>query len=93
VQEALTNVVRHADAGSCRVTLEAGRVLRLVVEDDGVGLPPAPPRGVGLRSMEERAAELGGSVALGRATQGGLRIEALLPLPDAAAGNGLPEVA
>ncbi|MFJ6617705.1 histidine kinase [Kitasatospora sp. NPDC091335] len=79
--EALNNVLRHARASSATVVVrvDAGR-LELDVEDDGTGAGhglPAQP-GVGLRSMSERAAEIGGSCtvdALGHGT----RVHAVLP--------------
>lgn len=78
-QEALTNVERHARARCCRVTLGAiQQILRLEVTDDGQG-PNGPP-GVGLRSMRERAEELGGSFVLDRAPEGGTRVTAVLPV-------------
>lgn len=64
VQEALTNVARHALAAnaSVSVTVHGGR-LRAVVEDDGVGFDPAAPTGrLGLRGMVERAELVGGSL-------------------------------
>lgn len=79
--EALTNVVRHAHARSCDVSLHAceGQLV-LRVEDDGTGFPAAAdPGGVGLRSMRERAAELGGRFALGQSSSGGALIEVSLP--------------
>lgn len=79
VGEALTNVVRHARASSCRVHLGvAGDVLQVVVEDDGEGLRGHAP-GVGIRSMRERAAELGGELHLLAHPGGGLRLIATLP--------------
>ncbi len=84
VQEALMNVGRHADASSCTVRLDCpgGRALEIEITDDGIGLPDAPQPGVGLRSMRERAAELGGSCEIGRATPSGARVFARLPLAD-----------
>src|SRR6185312_11839581 len=62
--EAVTNVVRHADADRCTVRLEvAGDRLRLEVADDGCGLPSVVHAGVGTRSIAERAAEIGGTAA------------------------------
>ncbi len=59
--EALANVARHSRARSCVVTLErTEHGLELRVRDDGVGMGTPVP-GVGLRSMRERAEELGGS--------------------------------
>jgi len=61
LQEALTNVVRHAQARTCTVSVRLNDTLDLEVSDDGRGLPAACPAGVGLHSMHERAAELGGT--------------------------------
>ena len=65
VMEAVANVARHAAASQCTVTIGADdRFLRLTVTDDGRGLPDrGRPHGLGLRSMAERAAELGGQCA------------------------------
>jgi signal transduction histidine kinase len=62
VGEAMTNVARHARATRVRVAIRhrAGR-LELCVEDDGIGVRPGAPTGVGLGSMHQRAAELGGT--------------------------------
>ncbi len=65
VVEAVTNVVRHAGAGSCRVALALdGPELTAVVADDGRGLNGHGP-GVGRLAMEARAAEIGGRLAIG----------------------------
>lgn len=79
--EALTNVVRHARAGRCWVTLHVGDgEVELRIEDDGGGFSlPAEP-GVGVQSMRERAAELGGRLTLGRAERGGAVVELSLPV-------------
>ena len=78
--EALTNVVRHAHAGTCRVALHGDREGTLLeVTDDGRGLDPGATPGVGLRSMRERTAELGGQIVLGQASQGGLAVAVRLP--------------
>ncbi len=61
VAEALTNVVRHAGAQHCRVTLTRDeQALRIEVADDGHGIDPDVVAGVGLCSLRERADELGG---------------------------------
>lgn len=90
-QEALTNVMRHARARSARVLLaREGTTLALVVEDDGVGLPPAGERrGLGLLGASERAAALGGTLALDGAPGAGTRVVLTLPLQPAAARRAL----
>jgi signal transduction histidine kinase len=50
------------------------------VVDDGVGIDPGAPAGVGLVSLRERAAELGGSCEIGCPPEGGTRVRALLPV-------------
>lgn len=80
VQEAVTNVRRHARASLCRVELRlVCDALVIGVDDDGVGLPADIRRGVGLRSMGERAAELGGSCAVMPGPAGGTSIRVQLP--------------
>ena len=83
VQEALTNVVRHAGARHCCVRLEADTAgLTVEVTDDGAGIPAGAPAGVGLSSMRERAAEMGGSCEVTRGPDGGTRVLARLPLSE-----------
>jgi signal transduction histidine kinase len=80
-QEALTNVARHAQAHHCSLRLScAVECLELDLLDDGVGLPAEHQVGVGLLSMRERAAELGGSCEVQRVPEGGTRVHAVLPL-------------
>jgi signal transduction histidine kinase len=81
-QEALTNVVRHAGARGCVIRLSMGGALELEITDDGVGLPEDRRAGVGLTSMRERAAELGGTCVIEATPGGGTRVLARLPLPD-----------
>src|SRR5205814_956011 len=82
VQEALTNVVRHAHATHATVGLRLQQeALEVEVSDDGQGLPPGVRSGVGLTSMRERAEELGGTCQVEARTQGGTRVCARLPLP------------
>ena len=86
--EALTNVVRHADARQCRVTLRATRTDLLVeVSDDGVGIPDGTPAGVGLISLRERAEELGGRCRIWSPERGGTIVRAELPLPREASND------
>jgi signal transduction histidine kinase len=80
VQEALTNVVRHADADSCLVRISLDDTLELEISDDGIGLTPDHPAGVGLTSMRERAVELGGTCEILPTPTGGTRVLARLPL-------------
>jgi signal transduction histidine kinase len=78
--EAMTNAVRHAGAATCSLRLVGGTDLTVVVEDDGRGLPTEPRAGVGLVSMHERAAELGGECRVESRPGGGTRVVARLPL-------------
>jgi signal transduction histidine kinase len=83
VQEALTNVVRHASAPACTVRLAVDDgALTVEVTDDGVGLPGSVVHGVGLSSMQERAAEMGGDCRTEAMPAGGTRVRAVLPLSD-----------
>lgn len=95
--EALTNVARHARAGACtlRLALADGRALRLEVVDDGQGIRPPNGRGsrmggLGLASMRERAAELGGSFLVESAPGGGTRVIAELPLEERPVAAAVP---
>jgi signal transduction histidine kinase len=80
--EAVHNVVKHAQATACVVCLEVaeGR-LSLSVTDNGQGVPAKLEAGVGLHSMKERAAEVGGTFSIQPGPEGGLRVAATLPLP------------
>jgi signal transduction histidine kinase len=81
VQEALTNVVRHARAQTCAVSIELKKgALSLQISDDGVGLSRDHHRGVGLNSMRERAEELGGRCVVENGKNGGAQVTAQLPL-------------
>ena len=82
VNEAMTNVVRHAGATRCDVRLQrsADGMLHAVVQDDGRGLAPGWRPGVGTSSMRERAAELGGTVETRAGAQGrGTVVHARIP--------------
>jgi signal transduction histidine kinase len=86
IQEALTNVVKHAHATSCRVYLQRLiNTLLVTVEDDGVGFDLAPPNqaaappGLGLIGIRERVARLGGTLRLESALGKGTRLTVELP--------------
>jgi signal transduction histidine kinase len=79
-QEALTNLARHAQARTARVLITIDEVLHLEIRDDGVGLPAERHAGVGLTSMRERAAELGGDFAIDSAPRRGTTVSVRLPL-------------
>jgi signal transduction histidine kinase len=80
-QEALTNVVRHARAKSCLVRLAVDKDVTMEILDDGAGIPDERISGVGLSSMRERAAELGGSCVVENIPKGGTQVLVRLPLP------------
>ncbi|MDQ0931030.1 sensor histidine kinase [Streptomyces turgidiscabies] len=86
VQESVTNVVRHAGARSCRVTLDyrSPDALAIEVTDDGQGRGSATDTGFGLPGMRERVALLDGEFAAGPRPEGGFRVTARLPIPLAA---------
>jgi signal transduction histidine kinase len=90
-QEALTNAVRHAHATTVRLRLaRSGDALQLEASDDGCGMDLAVPRrGLGLLGASERAAALGGELALASAPGQGLRLTLRLPLT---ARQAAPEV-
>ncbi|MGW6914277.1 histidine kinase [Kitasatospora sp. NPDC054939] len=85
VQEALTNVVRHAGTERCRVTVDFREgELHVEVVDHGrgrVGGAAGTPHGFGIIGMRERVALLGGRLDAGPQTGGGFRVAAVLPLP------------
>jgi signal transduction histidine kinase len=85
VQEALTNVARHANASA--VAVDAGVVdekLRVRVRDDGTGLKPDPERkSFGLLGIRERARTLGGDAHIYSPPEGGTIVEIEIPLPSA----------
>jgi signal transduction histidine kinase len=81
--EAMTNALRHGGGSWCRVGLELNGALHVVVEDDGAGLPEQFRAGVGIASMRERAAELGGSWTIARRDPAGTTVRAVLPVTGA----------
>jgi two-component system sensor histidine kinase UhpB len=88
VQEAINNIVRHADAKSVTIVLQPnGETVRLRVEDDGRGFNPGRAsrdavelQHLGLLGIRERAELLGGSVQIESAPESGTRVEVSIPL-------------
>jgi signal transduction histidine kinase len=85
VQEALTNVAKHAKATSCRVYVQRlPNTVLITVEDNGQGFDPAaaataPDRGLGLVGIRERASQLQGTMRLESAVGKGTRLTVELP--------------
>jgi signal transduction histidine kinase len=80
IEEALTNVARHAHARTCLVRLERNGGLDIDVIDDGLGIPAGAPSGLGISSMRQRAAELRGTLHITPTPGGGTALRARLPL-------------
>jgi signal transduction histidine kinase len=82
VMEALTNVQRHARAHFCeiRLTIIDNSALEIEIVDDGCGLPDGYNPGVGLKSIRERTAELGGAYRIELRAGGGTRLWVRLPI-------------
>lgn len=85
--EGVTNVVRHARAEHCRVSLALmpDQSIRIVIEDDGIGISGAETTGIGLDSMRERAEQIGGTVSIQSRPNAGTTIIATLPVQSAPA--------
>jgi signal transduction histidine kinase len=81
LREALSNAARHAEAGSVDVLLEVGDSVRLVVRDDGRGLPEAGRRS-GLANLSERARTVGGTFVATPLPEGGTEVTFSAPLAD-----------
>jgi signal transduction histidine kinase len=95
VQEALTNVARHAEAHSISVLLEKrGALLKLIVEDDGHGfdvistMSTHSRKRLGLYGMRERASLLGGTLTIESSSDSGTAVFVEIPLEDGRSGNG-----
>jgi signal transduction histidine kinase len=82
VQEALTNVTRHANAACAKVHIGYGtRELTVQIDDDGQAAPDANPvPGLGLIGMRERVTALGGALSAAPRQEGGFRVRAELPV-------------
>ena len=82
IQEALTNARRHSSAKSVSVALKLeGGDLVAEVSDDGQGFVPGSASGVGLSSMRERAATIGGELEIETAVGQGTKVHLLVPAP------------
>lgn len=84
VQEALTNVLKHAGASHVTVRVAFGDTLVLEVEDDGAGAPARGNGGHGIVGMRERVALYGGTLDVGTSSGGGFGIRATLPVVEPA---------
>ncbi len=80
VSEAVTNVVRHAHASCCWLTISVDDDVDIDVSDDGVGIAAATAGGVGWAAMRERAFELGGVCSIESRESSGTRVHVRLPL-------------
>jgi signal transduction histidine kinase len=86
VQEALSNVVKHADATRCEVRIERSvedGAIRLTVSDDGRGFTKeeGPQAGIGIIGMRERITAIGGSLAIESRLGAGTTISIAIPAP------------
>jgi PAS domain S-box-containing protein len=85
VQEALTNVARHAGASAVHVALRATESqVRVVVRDDGRGITPSEqsnPHALGLVGLRERALAIGGTITIAGTPTRGTEVLLVLPLP------------
>ncbi|HUA76700.1 MAG TPA: ATP-binding protein, partial [Acetobacteraceae bacterium] len=88
VQECLTNAARHAGARRVEVCLErmgsSERKVRVLVRDDGRGLPSGLRFGLGLLGMSERVRALNGRLSVGNRSAGGTEVTVMMDLPMAA---------
>ena len=80
LREAISNVARHAGATRLNITIEVGSEVRLQVDDDGCGLPEVLDHLSGMRNVEDRATDLGGTSIWSRSTLGGTRLTWTVPL-------------
>ncbi|HLF01639.1 MAG TPA: ATP-binding protein, partial [Anaerolineales bacterium] len=83
--EALTNVEKHSGARSCHIrvalVMDNPPTLELDITDDGRGLPLDATHGLGLLSMQARAAEVGGTCIIESMPHSGARVSVRLPCP------------
>src|SRR5664279_5314934 len=78
--EAMTNTVRHSGASETTVTISVDHSLHVEIADNGSGVPDAFRAGVGMTSMRERAAELGGHCGISHRIPSGTVVLAVIPL-------------
>jgi two-component system sensor histidine kinase DesK len=91
VREATTNVIRHSRARRCEIAVRrTGEAAEVEVRDDGIGPQSLGGAGSGLRGLDERLAQVGGTLDAGPAPGGGFRVLARVPLRqrDAATARG-----
>jgi signal transduction histidine kinase len=88
VQEALHNIVKHANARNVTITVaQEPDQLLLSIQDDGRGFNPPQERGMGLIGMEERVSALGGRLVVESAVGQGTLLRVALPLPQVVTAN------
>jgi two-component system sensor histidine kinase UhpB len=89
VQEGLTNAIRHAGARNISIDLRHASEptrgddkprLNLTVHDDGMGISPNAPTGLGIPGMQERVRALGGDCTVARAPEGGTVVRVMVPV-------------
>jgi glucose-6-phosphate-specific signal transduction histidine kinase len=87
VQEALTNIARHARATRVEIRIDAGRstnvarCIEILIADNGIGADLRAPRlGLGLIGMRERVSALGGSISLASERGAGFQVKAAVPM-------------
>lgn len=76
IREAVTNVVRHSEAGHCVITVDSRTA---TITDDGVGIPNGPLRGSGLVGLRQRLETVGGRLDVSSGAAGGTAVRASLP--------------
>ena len=83
-QESLTNVMRHAEASEVLLALQrVDGALRLIVRDNGRGLPDDAGAGAGMTGMSERALHVGGRLVVASSPETGTEVRLDIPLPEA----------
>ena len=83
IREAISNVIRHAQASTVKITLQStAQQLELLIQDNGIGLPTDADKakGRGLGNIQKRAALLGGNVHFGTSEHHGLSLGITIPL-------------